>query len=87
MPYYWDPVWVRLSPFHGEDDGCLGRWVLVSCWRRAMTGLKLVVTDRAICFLVFFATTGEPMAKVLKLDEIKNLVDIPQLIQDTEAYQ
>jgi ornithine cyclodeaminase len=31
-------------------------------------------------------TTGdEPMATVLKLDEIKNLVDIPQLIQDIEA--
>jgi len=33
-------------------------------------------------FPVFFTTGGEPMATVLKLDEIKSLVDIPQLIQD-----
>jgi len=38
-------------------------------------------------FWSFFTTGGEPMATVLKLDEIKNLVDIPQLIQDIEACQ
>jgi hypothetical protein len=52
-----------------------------------MVRLSLSHCEGNICFLVFFTTGDEPMATVLKLDEIKNLVDIPQLIQDIEAYQ
>jgi len=54
-------------------------------WCHVMTRRRPVITDKGVCFLVFSTTGGEPMATVLKLDEIKNLVDIPQLIQDIEA--
>jgi len=40
-----------------------------------------------VYFFWSFTRGIEPMATVLKLDEIKNLVDIPQLIQDIEACQ
>ena len=52
-----------------------------------MTRRRLVITDEGVCFLVLFTTGGEPLAAVLKLDEINNPADIPQLIQDIEAYQ
>jgi len=54
-------------------------------WRHVITRRRLVITDKSVCFLVFLTTGGEPMATVLKPDEIKNLVDIPGLIEDIEA--